>query len=131
MKRIIELAHRLVAPGPSASCVSASECHEIADFLVEQVPNLIHALEFTLANSHQPLSLENRLGFAAAKTALAEAKGEGTQVDGSVIVPPAIQEWNLCEQRQILFRPDVLIRFIVDPDCPACQEVAAEFKEKP
>ena len=33
-KRIIDLAERLVAAGPKAHHVSASECHEISDFIV-------------------------------------------------------------------------------------------------
>lgn len=32
--RAVELAHRLVAPGPKACAVSASECHEIAHALL-------------------------------------------------------------------------------------------------
>lgn len=33
--RIVELADRLVAPGPKAAHVSASECHEIRDFIAD------------------------------------------------------------------------------------------------
>jgi len=32
--RILDLARRLVAPGPKASHVSASECHEISEFIL-------------------------------------------------------------------------------------------------
>lgn len=32
--RACELAHRLVAPGPKACGVSASECHEIAEYML-------------------------------------------------------------------------------------------------
>ena len=33
--RVLELAERLVSPGPRCSNVSASECHEISDAIVE------------------------------------------------------------------------------------------------
>lgn len=37
-KRIIDLAERLVAAGPKAAHVSASECHEIRDFIIGLQP---------------------------------------------------------------------------------------------
>lgn len=43
LARAVELAERLVAPGPKASHVSASECHEIADFIMSLATNAEHA----------------------------------------------------------------------------------------
>lgn len=44
--------------------------------LIAAAPDLLAALEFMVANIGEPACLENRDGFAAARAAIARAKGE-------------------------------------------------------
>lgn len=117
--RAVDLAIRLVAPGPKAAAVSASECHEIAEFVIaaydrDAFPVRARKALITLADQLETLDarsterdreLTSQLEIARAE------RDEARQVSATAVGDGAARRWE--ESVRIQHQQAHLIRDLV------------------